>query len=109
MKSDNYAITKSRLFVDKSYACDGIFKLNVEDNKASTSSVYMLSSINFFHVCFCHINNRYVGIMSNLRLIPRLLTFFEKGKTCSQAKITERLHKSIVRNTKLLKLIHFDL
>ena len=109
MKSDNYAITKSRLFVDKSYACDGIFKLNVEDNKASTSSVYMLSSINFFHVCFCHINNRYVGIMSNLRLIPRLLTFFEKGKTCSQAKITERLQKSIVRNIELLELIHSNL
>ena len=46
---DNYVITKKGLFVGKSYACDGMFKLNVENNKASTSSVYMLSSINFWH------------------------------------------------------------
>ena len=47
MKSDNYVITKKGLFVGKGYACDGMFKLNVENNKASTSSIYMLSSINF--------------------------------------------------------------
>ena len=33
----------------KDYACDGMLKLNVENNKASTSSVYMLSSINFWY------------------------------------------------------------
>ena len=47
MESDNYVITKNRLFVGKGYAYDGMFKLKVENNKASTSSVYMLSSINF--------------------------------------------------------------
>ena len=47
MESDNYVITKNRLFVGKGYACDGMFKLKVKNNKASTSSVYMLSSINF--------------------------------------------------------------
>ena len=46
-ESDNYVITKKGLFVGKGYACDGMFKLNVENNKASTSSVYMLSSVNF--------------------------------------------------------------
>ena len=49
MESDNYVITKKGLFVGKGYACDGMFKLNVENNKVSTSSVYMLSSINFWH------------------------------------------------------------
>ena len=47
MKFDNYVITKKRLFVGKGYACDGMFKLNIENNKASTSSVYMFSSIIF--------------------------------------------------------------
>ena len=47
IESNNYVITKKGLFVSKSYACDGMFKLNVENNKASTGSVYMLSSINF--------------------------------------------------------------
>ena len=49
MESDEYVITKNELFVGKSYACDGMFKLNVENNKASTSSICMLSSINFWH------------------------------------------------------------
>ena len=52
MKFDNYVITKKGLFVGKGYACDGMFKLNVENNKASTSSVYMLSSIKFLACSF---------------------------------------------------------
>ena len=75
----------------KDYACDEMFKLNVENNKASTSSVYMLSSINFRHAHLCHINSRYVGIMSSLGLIPRLSKDFEKCETCSQAKITKNV------------------
>ena len=109
MKSDNYVITKNGLFVGKGNTCDGMFKLNVEHNKASTSSVYMLSSINFWHARLCHINSRYVGIMSSLGLIPRLSKDSEKCETCSQDKITKRLHKSVVRNIELLELIHFDL
>ena len=42
MESDNYVITRKKLFVGKGYACDRMFKLNVENNKTSTSSVYML-------------------------------------------------------------------
>ena len=109
MESDNYVITKKGLFMGKGYACDGIFKLNVENNKVSTSSVYMLSSINFWHARLCYINSRYMGIMSSLGSIPRLSKDFEKCETCSQAKITKRPHKSVVRNTELLELIHSDL
>ena len=109
MESDNYVITKNGLFVGKGYACDGMFKLNVENNKASISSIYMLSSVNFWHAHLCHINSRYVGIMSSLGLIPRLSKDFEKCETCSQAKITKRSHKIAVRNIKLLELIHSDL
>ena len=66
MESDQYVITKKGIFVGKGYACDGMFKLNVEINKPSTNSVYMLSSINFWHVHLRHINSKYVGIMSSL-------------------------------------------
>ena len=90
MESDNYVITKKGLFVGKGYACDGRFKLNVENNKASTGSIYMLSSINFWHARLCYINSRYVGITSSLGLIPRLSKYFEKCETCSQAKITKK-------------------
>ena len=93
----------------KGYACDEMFKLNVENNKASTSSVYMLSSINFWHAHLCHINNRYVRIMNSLGLILRLSKDFEKCETCSQAKIIKRPHKSVVRNIEFFELIHSDL
>ena len=109
MESDNYVITKKGLFVGKGYACDEMFKLNIENNKASTSSVYMLSSINFWHARLCHINSRYVRIMSSLGLIPRLSKNFEKCETCGQVKITKRPHKSVVRNTELFELIHSNL
>ena len=102
MKSDNYVSTKNGLFVGKAYACDGMFKSNVRNNKASTSSIFMLSSINFWHARLCHINSRYMGIMSSLGLIPRLSKYFEKCEkceTCRQAKFTKRPHKSVVRNT----------
>ena len=47
--------------------------------------------------------------MSSLGLIPRLSKDFEKCETCSQAKITKRPHKNVVRNTELLELIYSDL
>ena len=65
------------------YACYGMLKFNVENNKASTSSVYILSSINFWYACLYHINSRYVGIMSSLGLIPRLSKDFEKCEKSS--------------------------
>ena len=81
MESDNYVITKKGLFVGKGYACDWMIKSNVENNKTSTSSVYMLFSINFWHAHLCHINSRYMGIISSLGLIPRLSKDFEKCET----------------------------
>ena len=47
MESNNYIITKNRLFVGKSYACGEMFKVNVENNKASTISIYLLFPISF--------------------------------------------------------------
>jgi len=66
-----------------------MFKLNIENNISFASSVYMLSSVNFWHAHLCHINCRYVGTMSNIGLIPRLTKDFEKCEACSQAKITK--------------------
>ena len=47
MELDIYITTKKGLFVGNGYVCDVMFKLNVENNKVSTSLVYMLSSSNF--------------------------------------------------------------
>ena len=43
---DQYVIIKNNIFMGKGYACDGMFNLNVEMNKTSTS-IYMLSFTNF--------------------------------------------------------------
>ena len=92
----------------KWYACDGMFKLNVEMNKTSTS-VYMLSSTNFWHARLCHINDRYVGIMSGLGLIPMVKNNFEKCEACSKVKITKMPHFQVERKTDLLELVHTDI
>ena len=57
IESDQYVITKKGIFVGKGYACDGMFKINVEDKKAHVF-IYMLSSMNFWHARLCHINSR---------------------------------------------------
>ena len=88
IESEQYVITKKGIFVGNGDACYGMFKLNIE-NKKSHVFVYMLFSINFWHARLCHINSRYVGVMSSLGLIPRLTNKFEKCEVCSQAKITK--------------------
>ena len=95
MESDNYVITKNGLFVGKGYACDGMFKLNVENNKASTSSVYMLSSINFWHAHLCHINSRFVGIINSLGLIPRLSKILKNVKLVVKLRLQKGLIKML--------------
>ena len=76
-------------------AYDGMFKLKVDNNKASTSSVYMFSSINFWHACLCHINSRYVGIMSSLGLIPRLSKILKNVKLVVKLRLQKGLIKML--------------
>ena len=92
----------------KRYAFDGMFKLNVEMNK-TCSSIYMLSSTNFWHAPLCHINERYVGIMSSLGLIPMIKKNFKKCEACSKAKIIKRPYFQVERKTNLLELVHTDM
>ena len=79
--------------MSKSYACSGMFKLNVENNKISTSSVYLLSSISFWHARLCHINNRYVGIMSNLGLIKDCQYILKNMKLVVKLRLQKGLIK----------------
>ena len=108
IESDQYVTVKKGIFVGKRYACDGMLKLNVEMNKTSTS-VYILSSINIWHARLCHINDRYVGIMSSLGLIPMVKNNFEKHEACSKSKITKSPHFQVERKTDLLELVHTDI
>ena len=108
--SDQYVITKNGSFVGKGYACDNMFKLNVEMNKNVASSSYIVSSSNVWHARLCHVNKKLIKNMSRLGIIPNVrLDDFEKCESCSQAKITKTPHKSIERKSKPLDLIHSDI
>ena len=80
----------------KGYACDNMFKLNVEMNKNVASSSYIVSSFNVWHARLCHVNKKLIKNMSRLGIIPNVrLADIEKCESCSQAKITKTPHKSI--------------
>ncbi|KAL0536604.1 hypothetical protein IC582_025557 [Cucumis melo] len=107
--SDLFTLTKNNVFMEKGYATNDMFKLNLEINKI-VSSAYMLTFFNVWHVRLCHVNKRLISNMSRLNLIPKLLLHdFEKFACCSQAKITKTLHNSVTRITEPLELIHSDL
>ena len=94
----------------KGYACDNMFKLNVEMNKNVASSSYIVSSFNVWHARLCHVNKKLIKNMSRLGIIPNVrLDDFEKCESCSQAKITKTPHESIERKSEPLDLIHSDI
>ena len=98
-------LTKNGTFVGKGYACDGMFKLNVEMNEISTPA-YIVSCINMWHARICHINSKYLKNMSHIGLIPKLHNEFEKCEYCSMTKITKQPHLKVERKIELLELIH---
>ena len=94
----------------KGYACDNMFKLNVEMNKNVASSSYIVSSFNVWHARLCHVNKKLIKNMSRLGIIPNVrLDDFEKCESCSQAKITKTPYKSIERKSEPPDLIHSDI
>jgi len=107
--ADMYTITKNGIFIEKGYATDGMFKLNIDMNKIS-SSACMLCDFNIWHARLCHVNKRIISNMSGLGLIPKLsYKDFKKCQFCSQAKITKDSHKSVTREIELFDLIHSDI
>ena len=107
--ADLYTITKNGIFVGKGYATDGMFKLNVVLNKISPS-VYLVCDFNIWHARLCHVNKRIIYNARNLGLIPKInVNDSIKCEFYSQAKITKTSHKSIIRESDPLDLIHSDI
>ncbi|CAJ2637004.1 unnamed protein product [Trifolium pratense] len=110
--ADMYTITKNGIFIGKGYASDGMFKLNVDFNVMNkiSPSVYSLCDFNIWHSRLCHVNKRSILNISNLGLIPKLsFNEIEKCEFCSQAKITKSKHKSVIRESEPMDLIHSDI
>ena len=79
--SDQYVITKNVSFVGKDYACDNMFKLNVEINKIVASSSYIVSSFNVWHARLCHVNKKLIKNMSRLLTVCYVLNRVPNSKT----------------------------
>ena len=74
-KSDKIMLTKNDVFVGKGYCNQGLFMLNVSEilnNKASSSSAYIVVSCDVWHGRLEHVNFSYIKKMVELNLIPKL-------------------------------------
>ena len=92
-ESDNVIFTKSGMFVEKGYAADGLFKLNVmtivNNMNESTSSAYLLEFSNLWHNKLCHINYDSIRRLINLDHIPSFqIDSQHKCEICIELKLT---------------------
>ena len=86
-------LTKNDAFVGKDYYNQGLFMLNVSEilnNKASSSSTYIVVSCNIWHGRLGHVNFSYIKKMVELSLIPKLsLENLGKCEVCVESKTTK--------------------
>ena len=113
-ESDKVVITKSGNFIGKGYCNQGLFILNVLEiiNGNTSSSVYMLDSLDLWHGRLGHVNYSYLKRMKQLGLLNIMSVPYdqEKCQVCVESKSTKKTCKSIQkRETELLELIHSDL
>ena len=105
-EADKFVLSKGETFVGKGYLYNGMFKLNVINNKVSA---YIVEFSNLWHGRLGHVNFRKMHDMVKLDLIPSFdRNNIESCKTCMLTKITKKPFSKIVRCTKLLELVHSD-
>ena len=105
-------LTKNDAFVRKGYCNQGLFMLNVSEimnNKASSSSIYIVDSYDVWHARLGHVNFSYIKKTVELSLIPKLsVENHGKCEVCVESKTTKKSCKPIERELELLSLIHSD-
>lgn len=116
-ESQKIILSKNGVHVGKGYVKEGMWKMNVmavkpnvNMNKTSTSSVYMLESSNLWHGRLGHVNYNTIRRLINLNHIPMFnIDSKHKCETCVEAKLTRSSFHTVDRNTKPLELIHSDI
>jgi hypothetical protein len=68
LEVNQFVLSKKGMFVGKGYACDDMFKLNVEMNENNNSSAYIVSCVNVWHGRLCHINSNYIFLNLKMNL-----------------------------------------
>ncbi|GJT04270.1 zinc finger, CCHC-type containing protein [Tanacetum coccineum] len=116
MESDKYILSRHGNFIGFGYL-NGMFKLNLDVSfiknsvcMASTSSSNNCGKSKLWHARLGHVHYKRLIDMSKLSLIPAFELNGEKCKTCTLTKITRQpFAKNVIRDTKLLELVHSDL
>ena len=116
--SDNFILTKNRMYVGKGYMSNGLFKMNVMTvvppikniNNKNTSSAYMLESSNVWHGRLGHVNYDTLRRLINMECLPKFqIDPNHKCEICVESKLTRTSFQSIERSSEPLELIHSDI
>nr|KAJ0199050.1 hypothetical protein LSAT_V11C600338430 [Lactuca sativa] len=115
--NDKYILSRHGSFMGFGYVCNGMIRLNINypfiDNTvcmASTSTSNNFNKSELWHDRLGHIHYKRLKDMSKMSLIPAFdMKNNEKCKTCMLTKITRQPFKDVVRESKVLDLIHSDL
>ena len=116
--SDNFILSKNGMYVGKGYMSNGLFKMNVMTvvppikniNKNSTSSAYMLETLNVWHGRLGHVNYDTLRRLINMECLPNFkIDPNHKCEICVESKLTRTSFQSIERSSEPLELIHSDI
>nr|GEV27490.1 retrotransposon protein, putative, Ty1-copia subclass [Tanacetum cinerariifolium] len=118
IESVKVIMSKANVFVGKAYACDGMFKLNI--NK-TISSAYLpdckfiysfnieCSTFNLWHNRLRHINYKTMKDMLKQGIISYNGEHKDKCEICVQAKMKRKPFPKVDRQSEMLELVHFDI
>nr|KAJ0218484.1 hypothetical protein LSAT_V11C300108620 [Lactuca sativa] len=117
LESDKYIFSRHGSFMGFGYVCKGMIMLNINypfvDNyvcMASTSTSNNFNKYELWHARLGHIHYKRLKDMSKMSLIIAFdMQNNGKCKTCMLTKITRQPFKDVVRESKVLDLIHSDL
>ena len=111
-ESDKIVMTKNNIFLEKGFCNQGLFILSISKviNGNASSSAYLVDSYDIWHARLGHVSSGYIKKMQTLGLINKIYySGLSKCQICATSKQTKKTCCSVIRETKLLELIHSDL
>nr|KAJ0219335.1 hypothetical protein LSAT_V11C300134630 [Lactuca sativa] len=117
LESDKYILSRHGSFMGFGYVCKRMIRLNINypfiDNSvcmASTSTSNNFNKYELWHARLGHVHYKRLKDMSKMSLILAFdMKNNRKCKTCMLTKITRQAFKDVVKESKVLDLIHSDL
>nr|GEY18310.1 RNA-directed DNA polymerase homolog [Tanacetum cinerariifolium] len=117
IESDKVILSKANVFVGKAYACEGMFKLNINKSTISTyfpdcnfisSFNIECSTFNLWHNRLGHINYRTMKDMLKQGIIS-YNKHKDKCEICVQAKMKRKPFPKVERQSEILELVHSNI